>query len=84
MADYNIVKQVCRAVGRSRSVHKSGVRSMMKSRFAVFLLLVAAVLTGGAHAVAADPAGGTSSVAVSGPGGFDLPAAVTLGDSGWS
>jgi hypothetical protein len=57
---------------------------MAKSRFAAFLLLVAAGLAGGAHAVAAESSGGARSVAVSESDGLDHALAGPTGDSGWS
>ncbi|MFE6824932.1 hypothetical protein [Streptomyces sp. NPDC057690] len=78
------MKQVCRAVDLSHSVAKSGVLFMVKSRFAAFLLLVAAGLAVGAEAGAAESTGRAPSVSVSETGGVGVPTASPFGDSGWS
>ncbi|MEV5902340.1 hypothetical protein [Streptomyces sp. NPDC052127] len=57
---------------------------MVKSRFAAFILLVAAGLAVGAEAVAAESAGRAPSVSVSETGGVVVPAESPFGDSGWS
>ncbi|MFH0177426.1 hypothetical protein ACIA6D_09330 [Streptomyces cacaoi] len=57
---------------------------MVKSKFAAFLLLVAAGLTVGAEAVTAESTGRASSAALSETGGVDVLAVAPSGDSGWS
>ncbi|MDQ0582409.1 hypothetical protein QF030_004587 [Streptomyces rishiriensis] len=57
---------------------------MGKSKFAAFLLLVAAGLTVGAEAVTAESTDRAPSVALSETDGVDVPAAAPFGDSGWS